>query len=128
MKTYDTWEAIKMLTENNKLEFDWYNDFEGTGRLRRDIEVVDAVNCYDENGDEISIGLDEKWTLVPQPVSFMEAAEACFHGKTIICKIGNETFEYAPITQPTFNAIGDKNGFGLFLMGILQGKWYIKEV
>lgn len=71
--------------------------------------------------------LKQEWEEAQQPVGFTEAIKAYFNGKTIICKIGNETFEYRPISQPTFNQVSDNRGFGLFAVGILNGKWYIKE-
>lgn len=69
------------------------------------------------------------WTLVQEPVSFMDAVKAFDEGKTIKCKYSNEEFIYSESisglleTQSDilneFLAVGSKE--------ILYGKWFIEE-
>ena len=122
MKTYKTWEAIKMLTENHSLKFTVYP---------KDLSI--SVN----NGGDIEWNygdifrltepmLNYKWVLAQQPVSFMEAVKASYKGKTIYCVLPQS--EYAYISKiDKLESLTDSNGNGLSTQEILEGKWYIKE-
>lgn len=67
MKTYRTWEALKMLTENRNLKF----KSSSNGILKR-VHDVPKVNDYSGN-KELLLYLTTDWTLVQEPVTFMEA-------------------------------------------------------
>ena len=133
MKKYKTWEAIKMITENNKLEFDWHNDYGWIGRLKRDNKIVDTVNCYDKNGNEVSIGLDEEWVLVQKPVNFMDAVNSCNNIRVEHEYISNLIKEGYGCLKDYMNIIGIMAIFSEnfdecdLKEVILNGKWYIEK-
>jgi hypothetical protein len=119
MKTYKTWEVIKLLTENPKLQFenDSYNSI-----LKTDLKYsayLDLVNkgTFENKKLEIYLGLDHEWTLIKQPVSFMEAVKAFKEGKTIKSVCNTSWDSYSP-DQTDFMEITPEE--------ILEGKWYIE--
>ncbi len=67
MKTYRTWLAVKMLTENRKLKFKNNND-----EILKRVYDVPQVNAYSGN-KELLLYLTTNWELVQEPVTFMEA-------------------------------------------------------
>lgn len=126
MKTYKTWEAYKMLTENPNLkfkdEFGYYlviedNAFTLKDELGKDVEYV--CNTF-----------EDKWTLVQNPVDFMTAVKS---GEKI--KVEHETmksFEFKCGKEYTtlfaiFEELG-KNLDSISIREILtEGKFYIEE-
>lgn len=134
MKTYKTWEAIKILTENPSLEFiraDVHT--EDTNYLKLSVDTVNTPtytgkklryrNKWDSNQD-FSDALNAIWTLVKQPVDFMTAIKAYDEGKTIICERSN-----LPKTIYKKNQITLKDQYdrAISTYEILKGKWYIEE-
>lgn len=97
MREYETWEVIKMLSENQKLKFTdgikiGFIDKVGREKGANTIGVVDEVIFWiDPNGEifnTVSFNkefLSYKWTLVRTPVTWQEAIQAWIDGKTIKC-------------------------------------------
>lgn len=124
MKTYKTWEAYKMLTENPNLkfkdEFGYYlviedNAFILKDELGKDVEYV--CNTF-----------EDKWTLVQNPVDFMTAVKS---GKKI--KVEHELVKRIGLLEEYKNL-----GFVFSVLGaefiaeeiyeiLTEGKFYIEE-
>ena len=112
MKTYKTWEAIKMLTENPKLKLE-----SSTG------SEITVVNNFCEIQDVKNIGnlriyTDEEWHLVQQPVAFMEAANS---GR----RIKHESWEYYHNLSIVIDKINNRSQERQ--LELLNGKWYVEE-
>lgn len=72
MKTYKTWEVYKMLTENPNLKF---KDQAGYYLvIEDDFFTLKDVDNYEV--DYVANGINDIWTLVQEPLSFMEAVES----------------------------------------------------
>ena len=116
VKTYKTWEVIKMLTENPKLKF---KNKEGYG----------AAICGDmfniTGGTDVSrrFHIYDEWELAQEPVSFMEAVNNALENCS---KIKNEKWnEYY-----TINQLFQKLSYGYndeYLKILLNGKWLTQE-
>ena len=94
MRTYKTWEMIKMLTENPKLRYKSQNGYiasieqksglfvwqhpQGTSGISHNLRLLSSANgdCEADN-----------WQLVREPVPWQEALQAWASGKTIKCVI-----------------------------------------
>lgn len=137
MKTYKTWEALKMLEENRKAKFelvvkDSSVDLENTILTLGAKEYINFI----ENGTGKRIGgnvsIDDEWTLIQEPVPFMEAIKAYDKGKTIKCVFGS--YHGLSIYKPQFafgdykfSDLRDENEGPITQTEILEGKWYIEE-
>jgi hypothetical protein len=127
MKTlFETWEAIKMLTENPKLKF-------------KDISCyryISSDGCavyvsYGKNEDiepfKLENGtLEDKWQLIKEPVDFMIAVKAFDSGKTIRCETDITVHTYENLTSDG-KLIDYSFDAAISSKEILEGKWYIKE-
>lgn len=72
--------------------------------------------------------LNEKWEEVQEPIGFMEAMNAYDIGRTVYCKIGQETYTYESKDKNNiFDEIEDDKGTHLSLQEVLNGTWYIKN-
>ena len=71
MKTYKTWEVYKMLTENPTLKF---KDEFGYCLMVVGKEFV--MKDEEEDEDVVHNNIDDKWTLVQNPVDFMTAVKS----------------------------------------------------
>lgn len=123
LKTYKTWEVIKMITENPKLKFKNY-----LGE-----EMVYALNYirFFRNGENVSlygIAGDEEWTLMQEPVDFMTAVKS---GKRI--KIEHELINHLDIFTE-YNCLDDALNELVSYCNALdtkkvltEGKFYIEE-
>lgn len=72
---------------------------------------------------------DTQWTLIQEPVPFMEAIEAYNNGSVIKCEI-DETIVTYPKTKGDIRfylPIQDASGGAVSCREILEGKWYIEE-
>lgn len=121
-----TWEVVKALTDNPKLEFKRVSDgvMYMTGEK---IHLGVIVDTYLRGGKSAeSPLLSDEWELVPQLVSFMDAVKAYSEGKTVESKQSCYTRTYNP--HITLNSwMRDQNGNGLSCSEILQSTWYICE-
>ena len=105
MKSYRTWEAIKMLTENKKLRF----ISENSCVLER---TIDVPSCTGE------LYLNSTWRLIPQPVTFIEAV--------------NSNRRFKPTNWTDYHTFRDMmHDLGLLsnkeYIDTLSGKWLIEE-
>ena len=78
-KTYKTWEAMKMLTENPKLRFRQTGCDAILRVTNNEIKVWHNDN-YDYEEDLL---ITETWALIKQLVTWQEAIPAMLDGKTI---------------------------------------------
>jgi hypothetical protein len=132
MKTYQTWEAVKMLTEDPKLKFKLVG--EETGYLTANSkELKHGFLCYaDEtkypNSVLREISIEYEWKLVPQEVPFIEAIKAFSRGKTIYSITHGEKVTYNPKGINDRNlGLEDTNGNPISVIEILEWHWYIGE-
>jgi len=124
MKTYKTWEAIKMLTVNLELRF---KDNENRILSNRH----SALECMYHNR-KIVIDLDESWTLIQQSVTFMEATKAFISGQNVRVEYASSTdgeletvlFSQADASKPGIM----KYNQNLTFYVIENGNWFIEEV
>ena len=119
MRTYKTWEVIKILMENPRLRFEakinkkksnmWIDT---DGDLAMD--VVKTAPDYPITDNE---WLNAEWHLVETPVTWQEALQAWAEEKTVICKFNDINEEY----------ICFSNDYGTHLTRyqILYGQWFI---
>jgi hypothetical protein len=132
MKTYKAWQAIKMLSENPKLEFNLYTDGEEhTDKSLRSIGSTVTVKAMGAYNDHLRI--ETEWVLVQHLVRFMEAIEAYSKGKTIYCEFNNRKYRYEPdvirkcIVDEEGYTVEDDTESSISTGEILNGKWFIEE-
>ena len=121
MREYETWEVVKALKENGNQVF-----INSQG-----VSVVGVYECIAiQNGNttlQNALGLDEKWTLIQEPVSFMEAVNAYDKGRTIKCECSTFGIRvYKPVEHINSSLI-DNNRVAITPMEILSGTWYIED-
>ncbi|ASN68328.1 hypothetical protein 10S11_66 [uncultured Caudovirales phage] len=133
MKTYKTWEVIKMITEDKNKKFEatygtdklliYAND---DGFFKMQMNNVACTHQLDGN-----LQIRGEWTLIKQPVSFMEAIKAFSQGKTIKCRVPftlvDDLIVYKPSKGVLFTELFDNGGAAITQTEILEGKWYIEE-
>ena len=126
MKTYKTWEVIKMLTENPKLRFEMLDKKLCTQTISIDKCKNLIARCKGCNGKEnCNLSTDDKWVLAQQQVSFIEAIESCKPIRVeheYFCMHGNYAY-----TNHLLMKIGDILLPDQIKEVIRDGKWYIKE-
>lgn len=120
MRTYKTWEIIKMLGENPNLRFKAVPYSEGKMTFE-EVCLVNGVLCWGGNNAyplQVAIGkYDIDWQLVETPVTWQEALQAWAEEKTVICKFNDINEEY----------ICFSNDYDTHLTRyqILYGQWFI---
>jgi len=135
VKEYQTWEVIKMLTENSKLKFGVIPSY-GSSKIPRCIASISEGGSIVWGDSNDSIYLSEahihyKWILMedePKQVPFIEAAQAFRDGKDIEVKYIslcdgeaiNRIFK-----QSSTKGIMQINDVLTFYLAI-EGKWFIK--
>ena len=119
MRTYKTWEVVKILMENPRLRFEakinkkksnmWIDT---DGDLAMD--VVKTAPDYPITDNE---WLNAEWQLIETPVTWQEALQAWAEEKTVICKLNDINEEY----------ICFSNDYDTHLTRyqILYGQWFI---
>ncbi|MDF2800812.1 MAG: hypothetical protein K0S61_715 [Anaerocolumna sp.] len=138
MKKYKTWEVVKMLTETNNLIFKTVDNY------RLSSNKYGLLKAYSNTGKEIewsgNINLEDAWTLVQEPVSFIEAVKST--------KAVRVEHEFITKLEPSSS---DKRFFNDLINGkffdidnliynvseyadaeplrdiLLNGKWYVEE-
>ena len=128
MKKYKTWQAIKMLTENPKLEFK-----ASESRLFKEdggYIVLENYNGDLANGFDNCFTGNEEWALVQEPVDFMTAVKS---GKRI--KVEHEaikhfelkcTFEYLTLFVVVEELAKHLDSISLREV-LTEGKFYIED-
>lgn len=131
MKTYELEEAIKMLKENNKLEFE-INRINNSSVLF--IDVAGRLKCEDKkSGSDDYILAADKWKLIQQPVTFMEAVKSTKRVKveheyiSNLIRRGHDSLKnYMPFAG-LMSLLSDYLVSSDLKQVILNGKWYIGE-
>jgi hypothetical protein len=122
MRTYKTWEIIKMLSENPNLRFKAM-PYSEDKTFFDEACLVNGVLCWGGNKAyplQIAIGkYDIDWQLVETPVTWQEALQAWAEEKTVICKFNDINEEYSEIC---FSNDYDTH---LTRYQILYGQWFI---
>lgn len=130
MRTYKTWEVIKMLSENPNLRF---KKSESYGEISDYLYVLCGYIRFeriDGNGGRVSkqisggqfegnVSIENTWQLVETPVTWQEALQAWAEEKTVICKFNDINEEYSEIC---FSNDYDTH---LTRYQILYGQWFI---
>jgi len=119
MRTYKTWEVVKILMENPRLRFEakinkkksnmWIDT---DGDLAMD--VVKTAPDYPITDNE---WLNAEWHLVETPVTWQEALQAWAEEKTVICKFNDINEEYI--------CLSNDYDTHLTRYQILYGQWFI---
>lgn len=120
MKKYQTWEAIKMLSEDNSLIFQY--------KRSRLIHDGTHILFLEDNNPVSWYGIPEnyEWWLVKQPVAFIEALNAHYNQhKTIYCEIDNRRYTYDWLGGE-YKEMKSNEAGGICVKEILEGKWYIE--
>jgi len=134
MKTYKTWEVIKMLAENENEDsrFRLVGGSKNTFFAGIIVENISGLLIASSQDGEISIQLSRisgimlngEWQLIQQSVTFIEAMKALSEGKTI-----RHDGEFPHSFKPTNNGveIRDELNNSITVNEILNCKWYIEE-
>ena len=118
MKTYRTWEVIKLLTENEELKFNLING----PHITISMSDNNYIMLNGSDGGKISavgnISINDLWELEQQPVTFMEA----INSKGMIKA---EDWEKYKTIKYVLEYLSD--GFLKPSLDCINGKWFIKE-
>lgn len=119
MKTYKTWEVIKMLTKDSKLKFKTNNEV--IGIINNELVYFDTgntVRLYTACANYVNV-FDKQWELVEKPVTFMEAINS-----DNLIKPKGENFDYHGLSYwiCMFPSIRLQ-----YLDELLNGEWFIEE-
>jgi hypothetical protein len=141
MKKYKLSEAIAKLEENPKLEFTsdgatlYIDQSAGFGYV--EVKFDEVLGLENWNGN---IYFDMEWTLIPQPVSFMEVLKS-----TKAVRVEHKSVTNIPASKLEINTIQRMNNGEYVLLDdlmyylsykfepeelrdiLLNGKWYIEE-
>ena len=117
-KTYETWEVFKAVTENPKLEFKRTCDGLIFGGC-----LIDTSFKWESGRKHLS--RSDKWTLVQQPVPFLEAAVAYCSDIEIFSQDNNGNSHYYNPTKDLTYTMTDENGAAISAEEILCWKWFI---
>ena len=122
MKTYKTWEVIKMLTENSKLMFKSNGD---------QIGIIDNSLVWLSSCKEVHFTLDcpmhidmfnKDWALVQRPVTFMEAMKAYNRGATV-----RHDGEFPHSYRYTNGDMRDEDNACISIEEIINDNWFIED-
>ena len=125
MKTYKTWEVIKMLTENENLKFKNISPVTVTLFVGNN-GFLDG-ECDGHRGATGNVQLNGEWALVQQPVSFMEAMEHLKKGG--IAEYEGYAYFFSDGTLYNGNFKGNERTgcAGYFRKSLMHNKWYLRE-
>jgi len=121
MRTYKTWEVVKILMDNPRLRFEakinkkksnMWIDTEGDLVM----DVVETAPDYSITDNE---WLNAEWHLVETPITWQEALQAWAEGKTVICKLNDINEEYSEL------CFSNNHDTPLTRYQILYGQWFI---
>ncbi|WP_291568617.1 hypothetical protein [Clostridium sp. UBA2485] len=123
MKTYKTWEVIKVLTENpNRVFID-----ETKRTLKITYGDITLYSCDGRNIGTHWLKTDCKWRMKETEVSFLEAIKAYNKGKDIYCETKLHRIKYRAGDLGEGGKVLDEYGRAVSIREILEGKWYIEE-
>lgn len=129
MKTYETWEVIKALSENPKLKFKTDSQGYGYGHevclwIDKGGDLVADEVIKQDHPTTCERWLKATWQLVSTPVTWQEAIQAWSEGKTVRCeREGKLTCEYSQGR----NKLTDQYGWGPEKDEFLTGTWFIED-
>jgi hypothetical protein len=132
VEEYKGWEILKMigegeLKEGTKLIGDTGLDYV----VKKQLEGTSLVLGYVSNEDyPRSPALQGRtFSLVQEPVPFMDAAQAFNEGKNIRCEVGGNSFVYKAqensLDELGFALIDYVHGYPVSTKEILNGKWFV---
>jgi len=122
MKTYKTWEVIKMLSENNDLEF---KTNIGNVSLK---EIDDCKEMVWEEGTPFEINyytLCYEWELIQEPVLFEDALKAFMNGQAVTCELMRNKARYRKLDIN--GVLIDEEGDAISAKEILEGAWFVES-
>lgn len=124
MKQYTNSEVMVMLESNPKLKF------KCDGVFRLFVRNNKIIIKNDFNTDSLcGFCIDDKWELIQEPVTFMEAANAFMNGKNVKCEY--KSFSDSSLLNKTFKQGSQKGSMrendDITFYMITEGKWYIEE-
>lgn len=144
--TYNNWKPRKEVVKVKEYSFEeviarikegqTYKCTKDNFNIERIIRNEDGIFIESANeGTRIGILNEAKFTLVQQPITFMEAAKAFRGGKIVRCEYAS-TLDGKPITTIFTQAYKDEPGImstsidwqnTLTFYTICEGKWFIDE-
>ena len=135
MKTYKTWELLKMAEENYAPD-DRKREYINAGGTTVNFGMCGSGRGLFSNKFVLRADLtNEEWTLVQQPVTFMEAAKAFNRGLIVRCEYINfddrlnvDKKEKLTLTFRQGGENGCMDATELTFYLCTTGKWYIEEV
>ena len=116
MKEFSFTEVIARIKEGQTYKVT--NEVYNIQLIKRDSSSIKVIH---ENGYAVNIMDNCKFTLMQEPVPFMEAIKAFSKGTNIRCELNNSNFYYRD------GVLKEVNGFTVGTCEILQGKWYLEE-
>lgn len=125
MKTYETWEVIKALSENPKLRFKDFGSeifVDAQGCLSWKEGEKFALNIHGTNNNSGTLNKGN-WQLVRTPVTWQEAIQAWSEDKGIECECKSCGGGHADSCK--FNSRNDDYDF--CKQGIKSGVWFILD-
>lgn len=123
MRTYKTWEVVKILMENPRLRFEAkINKKKSNMWIDTDGDLVmDVVKTAPDYPITDNEWLNAEWQLIETPVTWQEALQAWAEGKTIRCKCFDQDFGIEEYQIRT----GVHTCVTLSRKGLLYGQWFI---
>jgi hypothetical protein len=128
MKKYSSWEVVKALTENPKLIFEGYifkNGIKTENKARVTVNENNEIWVLNYNKGCGFMTTDE-WTLIQQPIPFIEAVQAYAEGKTVEYESKGYPVETYKNGTPHSRMLNTK-GFSPSVGDIKHGVWTVKE-
>jgi hypothetical protein len=133
MKKYKTWEIWKDAENLIGKRFKVLRSFDeslAVGDIMEVVKYYTIIGLGSIKHGKIRIkdltGFEE-WTLIQQPIPFLEVVQAYREGKTIISEtdgIGTEKYKMKRSDSQPMESI---EGAGITACEILEGKWYIED-
>ena len=129
MKTYETWEVIKALSENPKLKFK--TDSQGYGYGHEVCLWIDKGGNFvadevikQDHPTTCERWLKATWQLVRTPVTWQEAIQAWADGKAVKCIFKHQSGEFL---FNAFHAKSNPMSTPLSRDMIKAGVWFVED-
>lgn len=119
MKTYETWEMLKELTENPHKEFEKVSNGVSSGLYARVNEHGRLFWGEDYN----FLNLSDTWEAVKKPVDFITAVDS---GKAVSVEYSGYKYEKMNLAE-LLRKLGFEHNSLVVRLFILYGTWYIEE-
>jgi len=122
MKTYSTKEVLNELCDNTNLSFKLQGSNNRFLKVSKNGFFVIMLNDEERRFDG-NVRITDIWTLVQQPVTFMDAIRAFDNGKII----KSVNIEFESIYSRENNDLIDQDNESISAGEILSATWYIEE-